>query len=1583
MQEASEPSRNRAIRLISYLIELARLLRSKIVWTTDEYQDVLWMHTIPRDQPEYCFARAWGANDGRDEDLWMEIKKYREPVLDEVPEVCEDWVDRPTLRNTEELPELRPSISVQVEEPNPDNPDETVTVTRTLGLEDHPEVSAAWDRYVESTWLPWADLHRRWQSVQNVYAKLFQIHQEQLKLGEEYDLVLGLGLLTWRTPSGQSVKRHLVAARAALTFDAKRGKFTAGPAPDGARLAVERDTLDIAQQPSGARQIADDGLRSAEDDPWDRSALDPVLSALANSLADRGQGEYRPENLEPSRTGDPSNPVVDYAPALILRKRSTLQVEEKLQKILEQVQAGEKIAPLFWDICEIPVRGGQTPENRDPGPRLPPDTDPEIYFPKPANDQQLQIVRKLRSADGVLVQGPPGTGKSHTIANLICHLLAKGQRVLVTAKTPRALQVLHGQLPKEIQPLCVSLLGSGMEEQKSLRESVDKILAEPDRRDQGGVDREARTLEESLHRLKSEKAEIEYRIRSIREADTRPQSVIDGAYRGTAGEIAGRLEKESAEFGWLQDKVPYDREAPVSPDELTALRAGLSALTPELEAELQLAVPGPHDLPSIETFADLIRRYRDLERSYSGMRPLLDFPQARALGAADIGVVRGLAEELAAFKKAVESVRRKPFSWTGETARDVLSGNGGRWTELHRVLSETLPGLGERARKIDAQTLSVPENRDRKKLLQDAKIIQQHFAGGGKLKRFCFFYPSIIRERGYVVESVRIDGVPCGSPATLSALIEYLSVQGAVDYAWKLWEGKAAIKLEKSTVLQVAELEELQRALKDTIELDLPLATARKTLGLVQNISEPAWHDPEAVGGLLSACEAVICRNDFATVNGQLRQLSETLGSLANRPNAHPLAGEILAAVKRGDIKSYPGLLARISDLRGRSNQAKQTRDALKRIEECAPKFARQLSENPNGEEWGGRINAFEKAWAWARAHSWISDFLNKEDLPSLERRVKQIDEDIKKRLAELSAARAWKFCLDRMTEPHRSYLDAWRVNMEEGKGGGKKARRARRQAQKHFNKCREAVPAWVMPLHRVYETADPSPGMFDAVIVDEASQCGQEALPLMYMAKQLIVVGDDQQISPEAVGVEVEPIFRLQDEYLEDFEHRDAFNIDRSLFDHAQRRFGNRIVLREHFRCVPEIIRFSNDLCYSANPLIPLRQYPPQRLEPLKKIHVPDGYREGDGARAINRREAEEIVKAIVECCADERYEGKTMGVIGLQGDAQAYLIQDMLLKRLGAEEMEKRRLICGNPYSFQGDERDVIFLSLVAAPNQRIGALAKAEDKRRFNVAASRARDQMWLFHTATLNDLSESCMRRRLLEYFENPVSQITRALGAEAEKLQRLAATANRQIVRPPSPYESWFELDVALAIAGRGYRVVPQYPVVENKMIDLVIEGTEARLAVECDGDFWHGPEQYEKDMERQRMLERCGWVFHRIRECAFYANRDGALANLVRELERMGIQPAARTVSTVPSVREENRVEIGDTVAYAEEDSLDIERQASIIHGPSNPELGTINCDTPVARALLGARVNDVVEVMLPEGSKMLYVKKIRKSDAG
>lgn len=316
-------------------------------------------------------------------------------------------------------------------------------------------------------------------------------------------------------------------------------------------------------------------------------------------------------------------------------------------------------------------------------------------------------------------------------------------------------------------------------------------------------------------------------------------------------------------------------------------------------------------------------------------------------------------------------------------------------------------------------------------------------------------------------------------------------------------------------------------------------------------------------------------------------------------------------------------------------------------------------------------------------------------------------------------------------------------------------------------------------------------------------------------------------------------------------------------------------------------------------------------------------GYREGSNNRVINRPEADAIVERIAKMCGDSQYDGKSMGVVVLQGEAQAALIENQLLARLGAEEMERRRLVCGNPYSFQGDERDIIFLSLVTAPNAREGPT----DEKRYNVAMSRARDQVLLFHSVTCTDLSNAYLRRSLLEHFENTRPQ--QIAGIDRDELERRAAQDNRRVVKSPTPFESWFEVDVALELLRKDFSVLAQYEFA-GKRIDLVVEGGQARLAVECDGDQWHGVDRYEADMQRQRDLERCGWEFFCVRESAFYANKDNALTRLWGALEERAIFPNSRRMNSAPegTLKEGDR-KMPESDAAEDEDEPDDEHEAS------------------------------------------------------
>lgn len=1587
----------KAIRLIEYLTRVASL-RTKIIRDVSDYSQTLWLHKIPKEKG--CFTQAWGPDEEYDQDIWIEIQTSHEPELPKVPEVCLDWVNRNTLRKTNDFPELLNKITRQIENPEwEEGRDQPQFISQPFTLQAHPEVQAAWDRFVEQRWMPWAEEHQKWESVHKVYSTLFAIYQEQLRLGEEYELVLGIGLLTWKTPSNQRVRRHLVVANALLEFEARLGKFTVRPNPDVANLRPELDMLDIEEQPARAEEAAKNGLIEVADDPWNKDCVEGILKALVHSINPHGEYHDRLEAKNPEYTAKPS---VEYTPALILRKRSIKGLTEILNGIKKRIEDGEPIPPEFKDIAEL--QRSDRKVSTEPGAGSDLQTDVEIYFPKPSNAEQLRIVEKIRSASGVLVQGPPGTGKSHTIANLICHLLATGQRTLITAKTPRALKVLERLLPEEMRPLCINLLGSGLEEKRSLEASVRAVLQKNEQWKDDHAQREIQKGKDHLHRLRQERSEIEKRLRAIRESETHSQTIANGAYRGTAAEIAQAVMKDEETYGWFNDTVPINSQFPLSDKELSGLLKGLRALAPTKRQELDLS--WPESLPSVEQFEGLVEREREAIAQENNTLINVDHDVLLGISRLPEELISSIQEGLTKLRDEVVRLKLLSHTWIPNALRDISLGNDAVWQELHKVSEQILHNIDKIYRAPDENTVALPDDRDPKAVLMGAGALKEHMLNGGKLG-WGPFRPKVVKPLVYIIKDVKLNDCPCKGLDQVSLLVDVLRVQTELERGWDFWVDRT----ERATgpySLQFREFESLTKALSETLSIQKMINQCKELLVQLGNFVMQAWNQESRLETIIQTCIHLLAKIRKANIENKIKQVEVPIAALIAKTNTHLVVNDLLDAIRSRDVDHFALCCTNVERLCKEKQTVLWIDKTFKRLSETAPRLADNLKKDFANKCWDERFNKMPEAWRWAQSRYWLQDYIRKEDAPSLNKRVRQVEDKIGKTIAHIAALRAWTFCFRRMEEDHRRHMEAWQQSMRKlGKGTGKHAPKHRRDAQKHLNQCREAVPAWVMPLHRVWDTVDPSPGMFDMIVVDEASQCGFEALPLFYLGKKILIVGDDKQISPDAVGVPRDAVHRLMGEYLYDFQFKDSFDVENSLFDHGKLRYGTRrVTLREHFRCMPEIIRYSNDLCYPDTPLIPLRQYGAERLEPIRRVYLPNGYREGSHSRVINRPEAEAISDKIVEFCKNEKYANKTIGVVVLQGEAQARLIEEQLLGRLGAEEMEKRRLVCGNPYSFQGDERDIILLSMVAAPNERIGSLTMSADERRFNVAASRARDQMWLFHSATRDDLSASCLRRSLLEFFEK--SQFKPFPNINLEDLEKSANQTNRSIVQAPDPFDSWFEVDVALEIAKKGYYVIPQFEVA-GKFIDLVIEGGQARLAVECDGDQFHGAEQFENDMQRQRILERCDWVFFRIRAAAFYADKDNSLHALWTILEELGIQPQREqkpapdernsdfrkqasnynkpesdfvegdSESTgVPTTKTEC-AEIGDTIVYVPDESPDSERQVMITRDSSNPDWGTINYRTPIAQALLGARAGDIVEAKLPMGIKILHIKQIRK----
>jgi very-short-patch-repair endonuclease len=243
-----------------------------------------------------------------------------------------------------------------------------------------------------------------------------------------------------------------------------------------------------------------------------------------------------------------------------------------------------------------------------------------------------------------------------------------------------------------------------------------------------------------------------------------------------------------------------------------------------------------------------------------------------------------------------------------------------------------------------------------------------------------------------------------------------------------------------------------------------------------------------------------------------------------------------------------------------------------------------------------------------------------------------------------------------------------------------------------------------------------------------------------------------------------------------------------------------------------------------------------------------------------------------------------RSIGVISLIGAEQAEYIRAKLSESIGEEVMQRHAILCGDSATFQGTERDIVFLSMVADPLHRT-ALTMLRYEQRFNVAMSRGRDRVVLVRSVRREELNPDDLKARLIAHFENPMP-LVQGLADEG-----LAAC------------ESGFERDLMRKLLDRGYRVQPQVGSLGYR-IDMVVEGADGRrLAVECDGDRFHGPEQWREDMRRQRVLERVGWRFWRCFASSFYRDADRATTDLFETLSRLGIEPLPEGGSASPKGR--------------------------------------------------------------------------------
>ena len=472
------------------------------------------------------------------------------------------------------------------------------------------------------------------------------------------------------------------------------------------------------------------------------------------------------------------------------------------------------------------------------------------------------------------------------------------------------------------------------------------------------------------------------------------------------------------------------------------------------------------------------------------------------------------------------------------------------------------------------------------------------------------------------------------------------------------------------------------------------------------------------------------------------------------------------------------------------------------------------------------------------------------------------------------------------------------------------------------FDAVRSSFPIILAGIREFGEYMPLVPEMFDVVVIDEASQVSvAQALPALLRAKTIVVLGDSKQFSNVKSANASNAINDKYRANLVQFFERNVtsepqalqrlamFDVKRSVLDFCSLAANYSVMLKKHFRSYPELISYSSTTFYGGQlQALKLRTRPLDEVIRFEPVTVG----ERRVSRATNEAEADVIVGHLLEMLEEDS--PPSVGVITPFRE-QHTLLQKRLLGHPRAQEFEKRlKLRVWTADSCQGEERSIIFYSLVATPGNDAlnyvfptaldNAQQSVEEKlkvQRLNVSFSRAQDCIWILHSQDLA-LYKGALAQALHHYQ-----------GILARKSPDASQTD------PSSPMEAkvlgWLQQTRFVQAQPEDVEIIPQFPIGDYLRqldptyqhpawrVDFLLVCRTAKgvlhIVIEYDGFEFHfdtgrasqgvnvgNHERYlkESDVERQLTLESYGYRFLRINR--FNLGRD-AVGTLDERLARL------------------------------------------------------------------------------------------------
>lgn len=1479
------PRKDRYLQLIDYLKEYSKL-RERTVYDIErskKYITTIWNEDIPESEEiKYQLRQI-----DEDEGVFLSIKRPIEPKEPNFPRPSGKlalWIDAITLKNYKGIPTILP-LGEEGYENN--------------SVIKYEEMKKYLETYIADKWTDWAAqytayvlIKEEYEKKKKLYFQLFEAYNKIQNFPEAFELVVGVGLFKYCSRKKLLINRHILNFKLEIEFKEKGNinLFLQGD-EDGFKLETEMlsPLIEEGLLLSNARNKLVENLTDKDlFDSINSVELKEAVRVFTNLLS--ASASFKETKDKPKSYFN--TPTISFSPAIILREKSQKGYAQVYENIYHDIKEGGVTAiPLLDSFIgfEMPSSFGGANFNGLPNNIS---NSKEIIFPKKYNAEQVKIIKQSRVKRRVLVQGPPGTGKSHTIANLICNLLGEGKSVLVTAQTNRALEVLINHIPESFHQLVIFLLEIGNRGETTLNKSIKGLQDSLNDVNIHDLENKIQNFKEKLDWLKREKATLNNELLAIIESDVRKIEMA-GYGEHSLLEHTKKIKVDAVTNDWWTDEIKELANVLELTEKIGNYKKLLQTVSLFKDNPNKYFIPKKENLISSQDYRLLLKKIRLFQTKYKNIKR----SQVLGIPINAIDRITELTSNLTSRSNIFQLDDYYSISY-----KQLAFGKNAKWTYIFSICEQLLTannrGLFEEKRNT---TCFYPADKSKKQILADTKIVLAYIEQGNEVIGFLknLTLPKNIKERKYIYTDISFNNHAVTTETDLRWVIKDLECQILLEEVGSVLE----IPINQNDIREFLEVKDRQMNLLKLMDIAKIINDCTNQLATVFNKPKEFFEEVNEVKKIEELVAAAQLAKEIAPLEKQLRNSYKYLQNATTR--IHPKLADMTERILKLNAKYYDSQLLVINTLE-KERKIIQAKEALKhRLMPYFPELIKRMETEAFLEKLD--IANIQKAIYWKNGDQLLQTYLS-ESTTFINEEIKTIEAQLLKKSELLLLNQAILGFVKRITSVDGliNLLQKWQQAIEQGKTMSKRAIRFRRQARAILTDIKDKIPCWVIPLNRLTETLKPKQGTFDYIIIDEASQIGAEGIFLNYIAKNIIIVGDDKQTSPQTVGVEIEEINQLIDTHLVNIPNRDFFGTENSFFDHAKMTSGISIVLKEHFRCMPEIIEFCNQEFYAPEGinLIPLRSFSKNRLEPLKHKFVSSGYTENH----INQPEAEALVTEMKKCIAAPRYKGKSIGVITLLGNKQASTIGKIIEKEIDTKEVINRKIICGKAADFQGDERDVIFLSMVSSlsPSPKAKGMAIINNKKRkqeYNVAVSRAKDQLWLIHSLQPSDFGYGDLRLRLVNHFYQ--------LEDDTNKPDIFISPLERKNRTAPKPFDSWFEVDVYEKLKEKGLIVFPQYKV-GNYSIDLVIMLNNGyKLAVECDGDRYHSGDNLQRDIERQRLLERVGWEFFRIRGSQYYYDSEMALKDLwliVEMRETINIKPTIGLDAIGASVEKSKKI---------------------------------------------------------------------------